>query len=660
MSNKTYDNTSIKSLKGADRVRLRPAVIFGSDNVEGAKHTFFEIFSNSIDEAKSGYGNVIEVTLHEDHSITIKDYGRGIPLDWNEEEQRYNWELCCCELYAGGKYNIGEDDYDIGTLGTNGLGLASSQYASEFMTVKSYRDNYEYIMKFECGEPVGDLVKNKLADVTTGTMIHYKPDSKVFTGVKIPFEWLKEVMNEQAVIAKGIRFILHSEDNASTLEFYYEKGIADYIVELAQDKNVSDVIAFNKAGKGQDSDDRPEYKAKFELVLAFNNDVPQQLYFHNSSNLEYGGSPQKAVRNGLVAIIHKYLKDNGRYNKGEKAISYTDVEDSLLLICSSFSTSTSYENQTKKAITNKFVGELIQDTIKEQLGVYFTENPIDAERISNQVLVNYRARTKAEKTRVNVKKLLGEKITIFSKPKKFVDCRTKDATKRELYIVEGDSALGACKLGRNAEYQALMPVRGKILNCLKADFDKIFKSDIIVDLIKIIGCGVEVKSKHNKDLNSFDINNVQFGKICICTDGDEDGWQIRCLLLTMFYILAPQLIELGYVYIADTPLYEITTGTGRNAITEFAYSEVEKDQIIMKHQEAVTGKVKIQRSKGLGENTPDMMWRTTMNPESRRLIRITMNDAKAMAETFEMLLGDDIEGRKQYIADYGYAYVEAI
>lgn len=667
MSKKTYDNTSIKSLKGADRVRLRPAVIFGSDNIEGAKHTFFEIFSNSIDEGKSGYGDLIRVWLHEDHSITVQDFGRGIPLDWNEEEQRYNWELCCCELYAGGKYNIGEDDYDIGTLGTNGLGLASSQYASEFMKVVSYRDGFKYEMNFEHGNPIGELKKERIVsqqaigyEVPTGTIIHYKPDSEVFTDVKIPFEWLKEVIKEQAVIAKGIRFQLGHNEHETEVEFYYEDGIKDYIEELSQGKNITDVIDFHGNGIGRDAEDRAEYKAKFEMVLAFNNDAAQQLYFHNSSNLEYGGSPLKATRNGLVTVIHKYLKDNGKYNKGEKAINYTDVEDSLLLICSSFSTFTSYENQTKKAITNKFVGEMIQNEIKDKLSIYFAENPIDAERICGQVLVNCRARTKAEKTRINVRKFLGEKISVLSKPKKFVDCRTKDVTKRELYIVEGDSALGSCKLGRNADYQALMPVRGKILNCLKADYDKIFKSDIIVDLMKIIGCGVSIKSKHNKDLNSFDIDNLNFGKICICTDGDEDGWQIRCLLLTMFYILTPELIELGYIYIADTPLYEITVGRGKNFITRFAFSEVEKDSILMELAESTPGTSKIQRSKGLGENTPEMMWETTMNPESRRLIQVTMDDAEAMLETFEMLLGDDIEGRKQYIADYGYAYAEGI
>ena len=648
---KEYNNSSIRALKGAERVRKKPSVVFGSDGIEGAKHTLFEILSNSIDEGKSGHGDTITLLVHKDNSLSIIDRGRGIPLDWNESEQRYNWDLLLCELYAGGKYDIDEgEDYDIGTLGTNGLGLASSQMTSEFMSVVAYRDGYRYEINFEHGEPASELFKTELTENVdrTGTEIHYKPDRQVFTEVDIPFDWLKDVMKEQAVIAKGIRFQLGYADEENMVEFYYPNGIANHIVELAQDKNITDVIRIEKMGKGRDADDRPEYTAKFEMVFSFNNDFPQQLYFHNSSNLEYGGSPQKAVRTGFVSVIDKYLKDNGKYNKGEKGITFTDVEDSLLLECSSFSTVTSYENQTKKAITNKFVRELIQDAIKEDLTIFFAENPMDAERICSQVLVNMRARTKAEKTRINVKKVLGGQISITNRIKKFVDCRSKDNTKTELYIVEGDSALGSCKLGRNAEFQGIMPVRGKILNCLKADYDKIFKSDIIVDLLKVMGCGVEIQSKHNKDLNSFDIANLKWNKIIICTDADEDGYQIRTLILTMLYRLVPSLIEQGYVYIADTPLYEITIGTGRNTITKFAFGEQEKALIL---EEYAGQKINLQRSKGLGENTPEMMWETTMCPETRRLIQVTMEEAKMFSDIFDIFLGDDLDSRRTYIAE---------
>lgn len=658
MKKQQYGNTSIKALKGADRVRLKPAVIFGSDDAKGCRHTLFEILSNSVDEAKSGYGDIIRVIKHRDLSWTIQDYGRGIPLDWNENEQRYNWELVLCELYAGGKYDQGEgEDYEH-SLGTNGLGLTSSQYVSEFMKVISMRDGYCYEIDFAHGEPVTELKKDSIVSANgvlpTGTTITYKPDSQVFTDINIDFDEVAQICKEQAVVARGIKFILEDEATGTLHEFLYGNGIHDYIVELGSDKGVSDCITITGKGMGQDSADRKPYKVSFEMVFCFTNTDPKQLYFHNSSNLEQGGSTQVATRNALTYVIDKYLKDNGKYVKGEKSILGVDVLDSLLSICSSFSTFTSYTNQTKLAINNKFIQELVTEQIKEVFTNYLIENPMEAEKITQQVLVNSRARTKAESTRLNVKKKLSEKITPMNKPKKYVDCRSKDKNLREIYIVEGDSALGACKLGRDAEFQAIMPLRGKILNCLKADYDKIFKSDVIVDLIKVLGCGVEIKSKHAKDIAEFCIANLNFGKICICTDGDVDGWQIRCLAITMIYRLMPKLLELGYVYIADTPLYEITIGRGKSQITKFAYSDAEKDEILALH---TTAPIKIQRSKGLGENTPDMMWETTMNPETRRLIQVTMEDAEQYLEMFDMFLGDDLDGRKEYIAENIHMYI---
>lgn len=661
MSKKKYDNNSMSKLKGADRVRLKPAVIFGSDDEKGCAHTLFEILSNSVDEAKSGFGEVITIIRHSDMSWTIADQGRGIPLDWNEKEQCYNWEIALCELYGGGKYSIDEDQgYDIGTLGTNGLGLTSSQYASEFMKVTSLRDDCKYEINFAHGEVVGELQKEQLAidgDNPTGTSITYKPDKLVFTSIDISFEWVKEVCQEQAVVAKGIKFLLINETTGEEVTYFYERGIHDYIVELSQEKEISNFMSISGKGVGKDVEDRPEYKASFDMVFCFNNEFPKQIFYHNSTNLIHGGSPLRAVQNAFVYVLDKHLKTNGKYNKGEKGIKAEDIFDSLLIVSSSFSTVTSYSNQTKTAINNKYVQELMTETIKEQLAIYLIENPLEAEKICQQVLINLRSRTKAESTRLNIKKKLQEKITITTKPKKFVDCRSKDKTKREIYIVEGDSALGSCKLGRNSDFQGIIAVRGKILNCLKAELDKIFSSEIIVDLFKVLGCGVEVKSKHNKDLNTFDMEQLQWCKICICTDADTDGWQIRCLILTALYRLAPSLIEAGIVFIADTPLYEITLGKGKKAITLFAYSDAEKEEILSSHPEAIKGAVKIQRSKGLGENSPEMMWTTTMNPETRRLIQVSMEDVEAIAETFDMFLGDDIESRRAYIAEHYHEYI---
>jgi len=647
-----YGNESISSLKGADRVRLRPAVIFGSDGLEGCQHSVFEILSNSIDEAREGYGDRIEVTRFKDKSIMIRDWGRGIPLDFNPRENRYNWELVFCELYAGGKYkNNSGENYEF-SLGLNGLGSCATQYSSEYFDVTVFRDGYRYDLHFEKGENIGGLIKQKCDYEHTGTIQKWRPDLEVFTDINIPLEYFQTTLKKQAVVNAGITFVLYDEESGQTFEYCYKNGIVDYIKEVNQDKGFTEIQYYEMSTKGRDREDKPEYKVKLQIAFCFNNEINLLEYYHNSSFLEYGGAPDKAVKNAFVYEIDKCLKNRNKYNKDESKITFADIQDSLILVSSSFSTETSYENQTKKAITNKFIQEAMTEFLKKQLEIYFIENMVESEKILEQVLVNKRSRETAEKTRINIKKKLGGNIDISNRVKKFVDCRTKDLSKREIYIVEGDSALGSCKLGRDAEFQAIMPVRGKILNCLKADFDKIFKNDIIVDLIKVLGCGVEIKSKHNKDLNTFDLNNLRWNKIIICTDADVDGFQIRTLILAMLYRLVPTLIKEGKVYIAESPLFEITT---KNK-TYFAYTDKEKNEIISK----LNGKYTIQRSKGLGENDPEMMWHTTMNPETRRLIKVMPDDVEKTIKYFDLFLGDDLAGRKEYIEEFGHMYMDMI
>lgn len=651
-SKNEYGNHSITSLKGADRVRLRPGVIFGSDGLEGCEHSVFEILSNSIDEAREGYGKVIEIKRYKDGSISVIDEGRGIPLDYNTKEERYNWELVFCELYAGGKYkNNSGENYEF-SLGLNGLGSCATQYSSEYMDVTVYRDGFKHSLHFEKGENVDGLKKEKFSYEHTGTIIKWKPDLDVFTDINIPLEYYQDVLKKQAVVNAGLKFVLYDEQTDSTYDFFYENGIADYIREVNQDKGFTDIQFYETSTKGRDREDKPEYKLKMQIAFCFNNEINLLEYYHNSSFLEHGGSPDKAVKNAFVYIIDKFLKQRNKYNKDEAKVTFADIQDSIILVTNSFSTMTSYENQTKKSITNKFIQDAMTEYLKEQLEIYFIENKLESEKITEQVLVNKRSRETAERTRINIKKKLGGTIDISNRVKKFVDCRTKDLSKREIYIVEGDSALGACKLGRNAEFQAIMPVRGKILNCLKADYDKIFKNEIIVDLLKVLGCGVEVKSKHNKELNTFELDNLRWDKIIICTDADVDGFQIRTLILTMLYRLVPTLIEEGKVYIAESPLFEITA---RNK-TYFAYSDKEKNDIVAK----LDGKYSIQRSKGLGENEPEMMWQTTMNPDSRRLIKVLPTDMEETLNAFELLLGDNLQGRKLYIEENGYKYLDMI
>ena len=648
-----YGNESIQSLKGADRVRKRPAVIFGSDGIEGCEHAVFEIISNSIDEARAGYGDKITVTRYKDGSIEVEDFGRGCPVDWNSNEQRYNWELLFCELYAGGKYDAG-GDYEY-SLGLNGLGLCSTQYSSEWMDVEICRDGFLYNLHFEHGENVGGLKKEATARKKTGSKIRWKPDDQVFTDINVPLEWFQEVIKRQAVVNAGLLFILRDQKPGGGFENYeylYQNGISDYVKELVGSEQTLTGVQFWQGERtGRDREDKPEYKVKMQFACCFSNRVKLIEYYHNSSHLEHGGSPEKAVKSAFVSQIDAYIKNSGKYLKNESKISFQDVEECLILVSSSFSSQTSYENQTKKAITNKFVAEAMTDFLKHQLEVFFIENPDDAARVVEQVLINKRSRENAEKTRMNLKKKLTATMDMTNRVQKFVDCRTKDISKREIYIVEGDSALGACKQGRDSEFQAIMPVRGKILNCLKADYDKIFKNDIITDLLKVLGCGVEVKSKANKELSSFDLDNLRWSKVVICTDADVDGYQIRTLILTMLYRLTPTLIEKGYVFIAESPLYEINCKDD----TYFAYTEEEKTRIIEKLGKA---KYTVQRSKGLGENEPDMMWLTTMNPETRRLIKVTPSDAAATEQKFNLLLGDDLQGRKEHIAANGYLYLD--
>ena len=663
MAKKTaYDNESISSLKGADRVRKRPGVIFGSDGLEGCEHAVFEILSNAIDEARGGHGSLITVTRFADHSIQVEDQGRGCPVDWNEKEGRYNWELVFCELYAGGKYdNENSENYEF-SLGLNGLGSCATQYASRYMDVTVWRDGKEYRLHFERGEIVGELevTPQTGSRKRTGTTIRWLPDLDVFTDIQIPVDYYRDVMKRQAVVNSGVTFRLKNEVSAGKLEtedFIYEHGIVDYVNELAGDDALTEPVFWEAERKGRDRADKPEYKVKLSVALCFSNRVAVCEYYHNSSFLEHGGSPEKATRSAMVSAIDKYLRDNNKYAKGEAKITFPDVQDCLVLVSNSFSTQTSYENQTKKAITNKFVQEAMTEFLRSRMEIYFIENREAAEKIAAQVLINKRSRETAERTRINQKKKLTEKIDIANRVQKFVDCRTKDVERREIYIVEGDSALGACKQSRDAEFQGLMPVRGKILNCLKADYPRIFKSDVITDLMKVLGCGVEVSGKMVKDLNQFDLANLRWSTVVICTDGDVDGFQIRTLILTMLYRLCPTLIREGYVYIAETPLFEITCKEKSGEKTWFAYSEKEKADILKKLEGK---KVNVQRSKGLGENDPEMMWMTTMSPETRRLIRVLPEDAEETARVFDLLLGDNLAGRKDYIAENGHRYLDMI
>ncbi len=650
----SYGNDTITSLKGADRVRKRPAVIFGSDGLEGCQHSIFEILSNSIDEAREGYGDKIVITRFSDNSVEIQDFGRGIPVDYNEKEKKYNWELVFCELYAGGKYNTNSGGSYEFSLGLNGLGLCATQYASEYMEAEIHRDGFKYLLNFKSGKPSGKMVKEEYRHRDTGSRIKWKPDLKVFTDIAIPLEYYQSIIKRQAIVNAGITFILKNQTGKSsfeTFEYHYENGITDYVKEISNENSLTSVQTWQAERIGRDRDDLEDYRVKINASLCFSNKAQLKEYYHNSSWLEHGGAPDRAVRSAFVAQIDAYIKQNNKYNKNESKITISDIDECLVLVISSFSTQTSYENQTKKAITNKFIQDAMTEFFRQQLEIYFIENKPEADKIVEQVLINKRSRERSEKERYNLKKTLQSSNDMANRVQKFVDCRSRDVSVREVFIVEGDSALGSCKLARDSEFQAIIPVRGKILNCLKAEYDKVFKSEIITDLIKVLGCGVEVKSKASKDLSTFNIENLRWNKVIICTDADVDGFQIRTLILTMIYRLMPTLINLGKVYIAETPLYEITSG-GKSY---FAYDEKEKQDILNMVGDT---KYTLQRSKGLGENQPDMMNLTTMNPATRRLVKVMPDDAERTAEMFDLMLGNNLAGRKDFIAENGYLYID--
>ena len=647
-----YGNESISQLKGADRVRKRPGVIFGSDGLEGCEHAVFEILSNSIDEAREGFGNIITVTLYDDKSIEVEDFGRGCPVDWNPAEKRFNWELVYCELYAGGKYkNDDGGDYEY-SLGLNGLGACATQYASEYMDVTVWRDGNKYSLHFAKGKIKGKMLVEPSDRKKTGTTTRWKPDIEVFTDINIPESYFLDILRRQAVVNAGVTFRFRAQHGAKfeTTEFCYKNGIADYVAELAGESPLTQPYYIETERKGKDREDKPEYKVRMSAAFCFSNRTNAIEYYHNSSWLEHGGAPDAAAKTAFVYAVDAYIKKTNKYQKNESKITFPDIADCLILVTNCFSTRTSYENQTKKSITNRFIREAMTDFFKEKLEIYFIENKAEADRIADQVLINKRSREQAEKARVSIKKNLTKNLDLANRVQKFVDCRSRDADKREIYIVEGDSALGSVKLSRDAEYQGIMPVRGKILNCLKADYARIFKSEIITDLIKVLGCGVEVE-KHGKELNNFSLENLRWNKVVICTDADVDGYQIRTLILTMLWRLVPTLIREGYVYIAESPLYEIQA----KGKTWFAYSDREKAEIV---ESIGNAKIVINRSKGLGENDPEMMWLTTMNPETRRLIRVMPEDADETARVFDLLLGDNLAGRKEHIAEVGSRYLD--
>lgn len=656
-----YGNMSISSLKDEQQVRQRPAVIFGTNDAQGCGHAVFEIIANSIDEAREGYGNRIEVTITPDNEITVSDNGRGVPMDWNENEQKFNWELVFCTLYASGKYNT--DNYSV-SLGLNGLGATATQYASEYMEVTSLREGKKYVMKFEKGKPIGKMQVTSDTSGKTGTTIKFKPDKEVFTSIDLPPEFYLDKIRRQAMLHSGISFMVKYKD-LHAIELCYVNGMKDFIDQTCEHQMLNKgAVMYEQDVHGSDDEAAGEfYDLNMKLAFTFSRSTYYIEMYHNGAYLkdDYENITDYAIRRGAEAALTEMAKERNLLTKSDK-IAFKDIEEIFTAVGSTNcpGSMTLFKNQTKTAILNPFIGNSYMKFVAASITRWAAENKQTADKVVEEVMLNKKAREAADAVKKKVLKKLSSSIEKpGGMPEKFIECAEKDPMKRELYIVEGDSAAGSCKLARDAKFQAIMPVRGKILNCLKADITRILNSEIITDLIKLYGCGLEVEGKHIKDLPKFDPRKLNWDKIIFCTDADLDGMQIRCLLIAMVYKLMPSLLKMGKVYIAETPLFEIIV----SGQAYFAYDEAEKEQILARlHSEGVKdSKIKINRSKGLGENDPEMMSISTMHPGTRRLVQVHYNDAdEQLADLIDALLGNDIETRRFLIDEYfdSSAYVE--
>lgn len=655
MSN--YNNDSIKSLGVLGGVRAKPASI----GLEGNNHTYLEILGNAIDENKAGYGSTIITRKFSNGMVMIRDFGRGVPMGINSDGE-FAYKKVFDELWSGGKYDNNEENggsYNY-SLGTNGVGATGTNYTSDYFNAISIDENHNVKeITYIKGVQDGELKEYIDESLERGTIITWIPSKECFRGKgEIDNEFIINTLEDQAIVNGGLKLTFIDKEENET-EYYYEDGISGFIDSIANEEfRLSQTLSLSSEFKGKDNEDDKDYKIKSDVYFTFNRESAFKRLYHNSSWLESGGTPDDIIKNSFVFSIDKYIKEKSMYDKKEKKISLEDVMDSLVIVMSTYSTISLFTDQTKKKIQSDFMKQSVTDWLRNQLEIYFIENPKEAELIAKQVLINKRSREKAEKTRTDIKKKLSGTVNnITNRIDGFVACKSKIPEKCEYYIVEGKSALGSTVQGRDKETQAIQAIRGKILNCLKAKTSEIMNNDVIISFIKALGCGCSLKNKKGQYYFEFDISKLNYDKIIICTDGDVDGFHIRTLLITCFKVVFPELIEQGKLFIVESPLFEIVD---KQDNSYFAYNEREKQNIL---DELGSNVIAIQRSKGLGENTKEMMWQTTMNPETRRLIRVTMDNKYTQDETeemFDMLLGDNAKGRAEYITNNMKHYIDEI
>jgi DNA gyrase subunit B len=622
-----YTSRQIQVLKGLEAVRKRPGMYVGSTSARGLHHLVYEVVDNSIDEAMAGHCSEIRVTLHEDESVTVVDDGRGIPVDVHPTEGVPGVELALTTLHAGGKFD--KQSYKV-SGGLHGVGVSVVNALSEWLEVEVRRDGHVWTQRFERGLKTGDLEKGEETD-ETGTRVSFRPDTEIFTVTRYNHDTLAGRLRELAYLNRGTRIVLSDRRGEEEKEevFHFEGGIVEFVEYLRGNKGPLHENVIFVEGTQED--------VEVELAMQYTDGYNEDTFtFVNNINTHEGGTHLTGFKAALTRTINAYADKNSLLKKGDPGLSGDDVREGLTAVLSVKVMEPQFEGQTKTKLGNSEVRGIVESLVNDKLATWLEENPSAGRSIVDKAVEAARAREAARKARDLTRKRSALETGIL--PGKLSDCSVKDPSMSELYLVEGDSAGGSAKQGRDRNYQAILPLKGKILNVEKARIDKILSNDEIRAIITAVGTGIG---------EEFDLDDARYQKIIIMTDADVDGAHIRTLLLTFFFRQMQELIEAGYIYIAQPPLYRIQKGSQE----AYCFTEGERRETVERLKSDGRGSVSVQRYKGLGEMNPDQLWETTMNPEKRTLLRVTIDDATEAARLFDRLMGDDVEPRRQFIEE---------
>ncbi|WP_054025779.1 DNA topoisomerase (ATP-hydrolyzing) subunit B [Bacillus sp. FJAT-28004] len=621
----TYDESQIQVLEGLEAVRKRPGMYIGSTSGKGLHHLVWEVVDNSIDEALAGYCSKIEIIVHENNSVTVIDNGRGIPVGENAKLKKSTLEVVMTVLHAGGKF--GGEGYKV-SGGLHGVGVSVVNALSELVIVQVKREGHIYQQEYRKGAPQYDI---KIIGETTetGTQVTFTPDTEIFTETTVyDYETLQSRIRELAFLNKGIEIVLSDERTGVSNTFKYEGGIIEFVKYLNRNREPLHELPIYVEGSKD--------HIQVEVALQYNDSYTENIYsFANNINTHEGGTHESGFKSALTRIINDYARKTNLIKDNDSNFSGDDVREGLTAIISVKIPEPQFEGQTKTKLGNSEVRGIVESFFAEKLQEFLEENPSVSRKIVEKGLSAARAREAARKARELTRRKSA--LEVGSLPGKLADCSSKDASISELYIVEGDSAGGSAKQGRDRHFQAILPLRGKILNVEKARLDRILGNAEIRAIITALGTGIS---------EDFDLAKARYHKIIIMTDADVDGAHIRTLMLTFFYRYMRQIIDAGYIYIAQPPLFKIE----RNKVIRYAQTEKERDRIIAEFGEGV--KVNVQRYKGLGEMNAIQLWETTMDPESRTMLQVTIEDAIEADVVFDTLMGDNVEPRREFIQKY--------